>query len=133
MVFPTEKSQQLYLFHSETENMADSHPQTGFAELEPFLAHQKPLCCPEALCVSLCVILEGPASPLKGSCCLCASPDWALAGLHSSGCPLRCWICCLSAAVVFLALDQNPLPILPLTSLQTLSEILSKPRPRIST
>lgn len=36
------KSRQQYLFHSEAENMVDSHPQMGFTELEPFLAHRKP-------------------------------------------------------------------------------------------
>ena len=90
------KTRQQYLFHSETENMADSHPQTGFTELEPFLAHLKPQRCSSALRVSLtslrqllrcseraCVTLSGLTLPLRCPDWACVSPAWLLL-------PLRC-------------------------------------------
>ena len=76
---------------SETKNMVDSHPQTRFIEVEPFLAHQKPQHCSSALCVSLiglrqplhysgraCVTPEGLTLPLRCPDWACVSPVWLL-------------------------------------------------------
>ena len=78
------KSRQQYLFHSETENIADSHPQMGFTEFEPFLAHRKPQRCSSALCISL----TGLRQPLR-----CSRRVWVT--LSRLTLPLRCpdWVC----------------------------------------
>ena len=109
--------------------MTDSHPQTGFIELNPFPASGNPnlALTPFAsaflACVSLCAAQEGPASPWNGlhcpcaaligvasaflgSYCLCAAPTGLLAGLRS------CYLCAslecsFSGLIVLLAQDQT--------------------------
>ena len=118
-------------YHSETENRAESHPQLGFTDNEPFLAHCNPGCVASASAPTShhthCVTLTELTQPLRN---LLRGPSWIASLWLASALSGTSYL----SVVVFSASDQIiPCRSLPLTALQTHFEILGKPRPKIST
>ena len=123
VVCPTDKSWQMYLYHSEIENMVDSTEVSHLlnnVEYEPFLAHWKSQRCLSRNCVSSayllvslrntgcsCIISLGSALPLRHPEGPASASTWPWLSCVPPVGSLRCLVRICLFAYVFSASDMN--------------------------